>query len=405
MGELGETSDPKALVPGDPPAVFENVRVMKARANTVTSVGDALKRIDTGSWTGQASDKFHEDHQTEVPRWLQGSDSLQNGAQALEDFANTLQWAQSQAAEAVAKWQQGDGATAQAKAAHDRAVADAEAKTREHQQKGDPTVVQPPPFADPGEAQRQEAREMLGRARQQLQEAGNACADALRLEASLAPQDSQKQSDGNFFGGIWDTISGAGEGLWNLVSDPGETVVAMAHNVTHPVETFKNVVAWDDWASGHGDRALGKMVGGLLLFGAGKAAKDLLGKGERAGGEHVPEAKVAKTREERIAAVHDIVTDDNGSIRGTQGKSRGVKVVDTVELGKMVDDARARLGPPDKVAHTPKGTVETWRISDDPRASVTYRTYSGSGGDTLDINRVEGLNNVKRYHIESEGKQ
>ncbi|MFF0147286.1 hypothetical protein [Amycolatopsis sulphurea] len=182
-------------------------------------------------------------------------------------------------------------------------------------------------------------------------------------------------------------------------------VVAMAHNVTHPAETFKNIVAWDDWASGHGDRAVGKMVGGVLLFGAGKAAKDLLGKGEHAGGEHAPEAKVAKTREERIAAVHDIVTEDNGSIRGSAGKSRGVKVVDTDELGKMVDDARSRLGPPDKLAHTPKGTVETWTISDDPRASVTYRTYSGSGGDTLDINRVEGLNNVKRYHIESEGKQ
>lgn len=178
----------------------------------------------------------------------------------------------------------------------------------------------------------------------------------------------------------------------------------MADNIAHPVETFKNIVAWDDWANGHGDRALGKMVGGVLLFGAGKAAKDLLGKGEHAGGEHVPETKVAKTREERTAAVRDIVTDDNGSIRGDRGKNRGVKVVNQSELAKMMDTARARLGPPDKVAHTPKGTVETWTISDDPRASVTFRTYSGSGGDTLDINRVEGLNNVKRYHVESEGK-
>ena len=404
MSELGQTSDPKALIPGDPAAVFENVRVLKGRANTVTSVGEALKRIDTGSWTGPASDKFREDHQTEVPRWLEGSDSFQNAAQALEDFANTLSCAQGQASEAIAKWQQGDAATAQAKAAHDRAVADAGTKTRANQQNGDPTVVQPPAFTDPGEAQRQEAREILGRARQQLQGAGNGCADTLRLEASLAPQDSQKQSDSNFFGGIWDTLSGAGKGLWTLVSDPAETVVAMADNIAHPVDTFKNIVAWDDWAHGHGDRALGKMVGGLLLFGAGKAAKDLIGKGEHAGGEHVPETKVAKTHEERTVAVRDIVTDDNGSIRGDPGKNRGVKVVNQSELAKMMDTARARLGPPDKVAHTPKGTVETWTISDDPRASVTFRTYSGTGGDTLDINRVEGLNNVKRYHVEGEGK-
>lgn len=144
MSELGQTSDPKALIPGDPAAVFENVRVLKGRANTVTSVGEALQRIDTGSWTGSASDKFHEDHQTEVPRWLEGSDSFQDAAQALEDFANTLSWAQGQASEAIAKWQQGDAATAQAKAAHDRAVADAGTKTRANQQHGDPTVVQPP---------------------------------------------------------------------------------------------------------------------------------------------------------------------------------------------------------------------------------------------------------------------
>jgi hypothetical protein len=399
MSELGQTSDPKTLIPGDPVAVFENVRVLKGRANTVTSVGEALKRIDTGRWTGLASDKFHEDHQTEVPRWLEGSDSLRNAAQALEDFANTLSWAQGQASDAIAKWQQGDAATAQAKAAHDRAVTDAETKTRANQQHGDPTVVQPPAFTDPGEVQRQEAQEILGRARQQLQDAGNGCAETLRLEASLAPQDSQKQSDSNFFGGIWDTISGAGEGLWTLVSDPAETVVAMAHNITHPVETFKNIVAWDDWAHGHGDRVLGKMVGGLLLFGAGKVTKDLLGKGD-----HVPETKIAKTREERIAAVRDIVTDENGSMRGTPGKSKGVKVVDQPELDKMVDYTRTKLGQPDKVTQTPKGTVETWTISDDPRASVTFRTYSGSGGDTLDINRVEGLSDVKRYHIESGGK-
>ncbi|WP_328608798.1 hypothetical protein OG943_06665 [Amycolatopsis sp. NBC_00345] len=402
MSELGQTSDPKALIPGDSAAVFENVRVLKGRANTVTSVGDALKRIDTGSWTGPASDKFQEDHQTEVPRWLEGSDSFRNAAQALEDFANTLAWAQGQASEAIAKWQQGDTATAQAKVAHDRAVTDAETKTRANQQNGDPTVVQSPAFTDPGEAQRQEAREILGRARQQLQDVGNGCAGTLRLEASLAPQDSQKQSDGNFFGGIWDTISGAGEGLWTLVSDPAETVVAMAHNITHPVETFKNIVAWDDWAHGHGDRALGKMVGGLLLFGAGKAAKDLIGKGEHAGGEHVPDAKTAKVGEERTSAIRDIVTDSSGNFRGDKGRSKGVRFVDRSEFDGILNEMRTKLGRADSVDTTPKGTVEVWKISDDPRAYATFRTYSGTGGDTIDINNVDNLKGVRRFHISSE---
>nr|WP_239071890.1 hypothetical protein [Amycolatopsis sp. SID8362] len=68
MAELGQTTDPKALIPGDPPAIYENARVLAARANSALAAGDALKRIDTGAWRGPASDKFHEDHQTEVPR-------------------------------------------------------------------------------------------------------------------------------------------------------------------------------------------------------------------------------------------------------------------------------------------------------------------------------------------------
>ncbi|SEP21313.1 putative T7SS-secreted protein [Amycolatopsis saalfeldensis] len=402
MSELGQTADPKALIPGDPGAVFENVRVLKSRADTVTAVGEALKRIDTGSWTGQASDKFHEDHQTEVPRWLEGSDSLQSAAAAMEDFANTLQWAQSQASEAIARWQQGDATTAQAKTAHDKAITDAEAETKANQQNGDPTVVQPPAFTDPGEAQRQAAREILERARRQLQDAGNSCAETLRLEASLAPQDSQKQSDSNFFGGIWDTISGAGKGLWTLVSDPAETVVAMADNIAHPVDTFKNIVAWDDWASGHGDRALGKMVGGVLLFGAGKAAKDLLGKGEHAGGGRVPDAKPAKVGEERTAAIRDIVTDKSGELRGDHGRSRGVRVVDRSEFDGILNEMRTKLGEPDRVVTTSKGTIETWKISDDPRAYAAFRTYSETGGDTIDINSVKDLEGIRRFHISNE---
>ncbi|WP_244199722.1 putative T7SS-secreted protein [Amycolatopsis thailandensis] len=247
MAELGQTTDPKALIPGDPPAVYENARVLEARASSAGAVGDALKRIDTGGWRGPASDRFHEDHQTEVPRWMQADDSLDNAAQALTAYADTLAWAQGQAAEAIAQWQRGDTATEQAEQAYDRAVADAQTRTRANAERGDPTVVQPPAFTDPGEAHRQAARDILKRARRQLAEAGDRCTEALRVEASLAPQDSRRQADANFYGGIRDSISGAGEALWGAISDPGGTVAAMAHNVMHPVETFKAITAWDDW--------------------------------------------------------------------------------------------------------------------------------------------------------------
>ncbi|MGH3972567.1 MAG: WXG100 family type VII secretion target [Pseudonocardiaceae bacterium] len=277
MSELGQTNDPKVLVPGDAAAIFENVRVLRGRYDDVSAAGEALKRIDTGGWTGQAADSFHEQHDTDVPRWFSAADSLDNGASALEDYADCLVWAQGQAAGAIDLWRQGEAATLQAKEAHDRAVADAQAQTQANAARGDPTVVQPPPFVDAGEPKRQAARDMLNPARRQLADVADRTAEALLAEAELAPLDSLKQSDADFFGGIWDTISGFGQGLVGLITDPLGTAEAIAYNVTHPVETFKDAVAWDDWANGQGDRALGKIVGGLLLGGgAGKLAKSLL---------------------------------------------------------------------------------------------------------------------------------
>jgi hypothetical protein len=111
-----------------------------------------------------------------------------------------------------------------------------------------------------------------------LANVGDLTADALRYEGTVAPQDSRKQADANFFGGIWDSIKGAGEGLYQILADPAEVVTSMAHNIAHPVDTFKEMVAWDDWANGHGDRALGKITGNMLLgftaFGAGKLLKE-----------------------------------------------------------------------------------------------------------------------------------
>src|SRR5439155_24588462 len=56
--------------------------------------------------------------------------------------------------------------------------------------------------------------------------------------------------------------------------DPAGTVAAMADAASHPVQTLKDMVGWDDWASGNGSRALGKLTGDVIVgFGIGKLAK------------------------------------------------------------------------------------------------------------------------------------
>jgi hypothetical protein len=282
-------------------------------------------------------------------------------------------------------------------------VSDAQNQTWANAERGDATVVQPPPFTDPGEAQRQAARDILNRARQQLVGEGDRCANALRVEATLAPQDSRKQADANFFGGIWDTISGAGEALWTAITDPAETVAAMAHNITHPVETCKEMVAWDDWANGHGDRALGKITGGLLLFGAGKVAKGLLSKDEHVGGDHVPDEAHPKAPVDRAKTVQDAISGKDGNVPGVED-SKGVRMVSQQDLDGILDNVRSKLGEPDLVINAPKGKIETWQISGDPPSTVTYRTFSKSGGPTIDINKVDGLDTVKRFHVKDGGQ-
>lgn len=301
MAELGETADPRALVPGDPAAIEENARVLHGRSRGTGQAGDSLRRIDTGSWAGPAAAKFHDKFSYEPAKWLAASDSFDAVAEALDGYAQTLRWAQGQASEAIRLWNRGQAATADAKARYDRDITNADTQNQQHAANGDPTRATVAPFSDPGEADRQAARDTLNRARQQLTEAGDRTAETISDEAGGAPTASDWLDDvGGFFTdlgeGAWNAFKGFGEGVWNLVyaiGDPGNpdheglTDIASAawHNVTHPVDFGKQLIAWDDW-SDHPGRATGQILGGLLI---GGAAGKLL-KGTRAGEKPDPAA-------------------------------------------------------------------------------------------------------------------
>lgn len=184
VAELGETSDPKALVRGNPEAIEENIRVLRGRGDGTERAAEGLRAIDTGSWDGPAAREFHTKFSYEPNKWFDASDALHRGASLLEDYATTLRWAQGQAGEAIALWDKGQAATQQAKAACDKAAAEAAAHS------------QPPPaFTDTGEPSRQAARDMLNRARAQLNEAGDSIAGMLNAEADGAPQQSSWLDD------------------------------------------------------------------------------------------------------------------------------------------------------------------------------------------------------------------
>lgn len=179
MAELGETTDARQLVPGDPDAVEHDVSAMRNRAQTMERGGESLKQIDTGAWTGEAAATFRDQFSYEPARWLRAADSFTTAANTLAEYADVLRWAQRQAAEAITVFHEGETATRQAKAAHEAAA---------EQQRADPSNHgPPPPFSDPGEAKRDAARDMLARARNQLAEPENARPAPCAGKATLRP--------------------------------------------------------------------------------------------------------------------------------------------------------------------------------------------------------------------------
>lgn len=195
--ELGQARDPIALVPGNPGAVRQTAAAMADSATVFSAAGDGLMKIDDGGWTGQVADRFHEVFDREPGRWITAGEVFTDASQALIGYAGTLEWAQGQAAEAIALWEQAEGATRQAEDKHRAAVAQAQADALALSAASVLTVSAGIPFHDPGEAMRQVAYENLDHARRQLEDAGNHAERILAQGRDKAPSNLTSPGSGD----------------------------------------------------------------------------------------------------------------------------------------------------------------------------------------------------------------
>jgi hypothetical protein len=59
MAKLGETADPKQLVPGNAANITATAQALRTRAGELEQAGVGLSRIDTAEgWSGPAGDAF-----------------------------------------------------------------------------------------------------------------------------------------------------------------------------------------------------------------------------------------------------------------------------------------------------------------------------------------------------------
>lgn len=245
MAELGETSDPRALVPGDPEAARAVARSMTAYAGNLHQAGDSLTAISTpDGWTGEAADAFRQRFALQPPAWQDAGAAFTAAGRVLDVYAETLAWAQRQAAEAARIFGDAQAATQQAAA-----------------------MPRPPgaPPVDPGEAGRAQAHDLLNRARGQLALAGDNAALALDEAAALAPEAR------GFWDGVGEALSAAGD----AAVDVGREFVTLSASLGN--------------AAVHHPADVAAMFGGAALMALGGAgevggvALDLTGVGAPAG--------------------------------------------------------------------------------------------------------------------------
>ena len=210
--DLGETQDPRELVPGDAGSIIASARALRTRGDVLLEAGSGLRRIDTSDgWSGAAADAFRARFRGQPGSWLEAGDCLHAAADTLISYSGTLTWAQQQAATAIAQWDAAGSATDLAGAQHRQA----------EQQAGRPL-----PFDDPGAAGRLAARELLGRARQQLDAAGDDAADRVDRAADQAPAKPGFWSKaGDFFADAGAGLANAGGRVLNGLASLGNAMI------------------------------------------------------------------------------------------------------------------------------------------------------------------------------------
>jgi len=228
--ELGQTSDPHALIPGDTGQVTTTQQALTDYGDLLQTTGEGLAKIDTeAGWSGQAGDQFREKFHGKPEKWTAAAGYFHGTAGALVTYVGKLTWAQQEAADAIVLWNQGEAATTAAKTQHDTAVRKAQADAAAKTKAGTPTTAPTIPFVDAGEVKRQAARDKLNHARTELQHAGDTAEHIVDAGRDKAPHKPGFWSHvGHFFSGVGNTLENAGIDLVNATASLGNAMI------THP---------------------------------------------------------------------------------------------------------------------------------------------------------------------------
>jgi RHS repeat-associated protein len=274
---LGDSDEPKDLVHGDVKAIRASAKHLSDFYTAFDKVGDGMRKLDSSSWQGEAANVFREKFAMHPARWLRAADACDKAGSALSSYADTVEWAQGQAHDAITLYGPGKKASDAYKAA---LTADDGKK--------------PESSTDPGAADMKRAHEILAEARRQRNDAGRTAASTVRAALAHAPAEppplAQLKADAvdgyqavntevlHFDGGL---VKGTA-GVLNFArglnpEDP--------YNLTHPAAYVQNVnmtLAGLISTGAHPERAAKTMLDDFMKDpseGLGRLAPNLFGDG------------------------------------------------------------------------------------------------------------------------------
>lgn len=187
VAELGETTNPKDLIPGEPELIVNDLRRLAANIDRIGAAGNSLRDVDPTQWTGDGADSFRELFGEEPPKWFEAVEVLGQGGKSLADYGDVLIWAQSEAQRAIEL--------------HTQAQAAARAAAAEYKAQAQVPGRFLSPFQNPGETLAQDAQAVLANARERVTAIGGLAARAFGFEPDGEGGYSQKLGDDKDFGG------------------------------------------------------------------------------------------------------------------------------------------------------------------------------------------------------------
>ncbi|MFD4879554.1 putative T7SS-secreted protein [Streptomyces sp. NPDC058420] len=277
--QLGDTDLPSDLVHGDPKAIRATAKHLTDFFTAFDKVGDGMRKLNSSSWQGEAADTFREKFAMHPTKWLQAADACDAAGKALSSYAETVEWAQGQARDAIHLYGPG-------KKASDAYKADV-AKHKDDDKK-------PEPSTDPGAAAVQRAHEILNEARRQRDEAARTAASAVRRALAHAPAEppplTRLKADAvDGYQAVNTEIlhfdAGIAKGTAGILTFARGLNPTDPYNLTHPAAYVQNVnmtLAGLVSTSAHPERAAKTMLDDFMKDpseGTGRLLPNLLGDG------------------------------------------------------------------------------------------------------------------------------